>query len=96
MIGSIGMTDHFRDRCRERDFTTLDAQELVENGQISNGPIYDSDYHTWKCEFVGRIDTKQWKLVIALACDSDLCEAPQVTLVTVHRSKVKGQESKRG
>lgn len=87
-LGNIEMRHHFVEKCKERVFSTLDAEQILESGTIVSGPTYDEEHHSYKCELVGDIDGKPWKLVCALDCNSDFCSAPSVALVTVHRMSV--------
>ena len=92
--GNVRLTTHFQERCSERDISTVDAERLIETGDLVAAPVYEEDYHSFRCEFRGRIDGKAWKLVVALDCDSDFCWAPRIILVTIHRSEMKRSKKK--
>lgn len=95
-IGIIRPTPHFVERCRSREFSMVDAELIIEEGEIIAGPIYVAEHRSWRCEIFGKVDGRGWKLVVALDCDSDFCESPAVTIVTVHRIGVKRAKRKKG
>lgn len=84
-MGRIQFSNHFSEQCSERGFSTLDVETLVETGNMIDGPSYDPTHHSFKCEIHGSVDGRWWKLILALDCDSDFCNAPRVVAVTVHR-----------
>lgn len=84
-VGTVGWTDHFRKRCLERSFTTMDAEELIETGTLIYGPVYNPTFENWKCELSGTIDGRTWLLVLAIDARSDLVKSPHVILISVHR-----------
>ena len=88
-LGRVHPTEHFSCRCDVREFTSLDAEWLIEVGDITSGPTYDKEHHSWKCEISGTIDRKGWKLVVALDCGSDFVKSPRLSLITVHRRNAK-------
>ena len=63
-LGRIQMTQHFSEQCSTRDFSTLDAEELLRNGEITADPVYEKQHHSYKCELAGKIEGKTWKLVV--------------------------------
>jgi hypothetical protein len=93
-LGAVRMSPHFVKRCGERQFSMSDAYSLLENGIAHAGPEYDSEFHTWRCELVGKIDRKTWKIVVALECGIDLMAKPVATLITVHRSDARKNRRK--
>lgn len=89
------MTPHFSEQCMKRGFSTLDAELVIERGEVIGGPTYDEEHHSWKCEVFGKVDGKGWNLVVALECNSDFHEAPLITYVTAHRMRVKDAHHKK-
>ena len=92
--GRLHASGHFVERCYTRGFSTLDAEILIESGSLTEGPTYDPERHTFRCELQGSIDGKGWKLVVALDCDSDFCKSPRLVLVTVHRRDGRRSQNK--
>ena len=94
-LGNVGSSRHFKEQCAQRGFVAPDAEELIETGEIIQGPEYDDDYHSWKCAIWGKVDSKGWKLIVGLDCASDLCKAPVLTLITVHQMGAERAKSRR-
>ena len=94
-MGTTFQSDHFNKQCSVREFSAVDAEFLIEQGEIMGGPIFDPEHQSWEYEFYGRVDGKGWYLVAALDCRSDLVACPRVILVTVHRLPRKKASKKR-
>jgi hypothetical protein len=75
---------HFTERCGQRGFNSIDAEQLIRKGRIESSR-YDEDYHDWVFEIIGNVDGKSWKIVVALDCSEDVLESPVITLITAHR-----------
>ena len=88
-LGRMRISQHFRNQAEARAFSTLDAEQILEEGEIISGPVFDSDFFSWKCEMFLKIEGKGWKLVVALDCASDYCESPLIHLITIHRIRNK-------
>lgn len=88
-LGRMRISQHFRDQAQARDFSTLDAEQILEEGEIVSGPVFDSDYFSWKREVFLKLEGTGWKLVVALDCASDYCESPLIHLITIHRMRKK-------
>lgn len=88
-LGRVRMSQHFREQARDRSFSTLDAEYILEEGEVISGPLFDSDHFSWRCEMLMKIDGKGWKLVVALDCAADYCESPLIHLITIHRARNK-------
>jgi hypothetical protein len=84
-MGTVIPSGHFSERCECREFSTVDAEMMIQGGKIAGGPDYDSEHNSWEYEFYGRVDGKGWYLVIGLDCESDFTACPRVALITVHR-----------
>jgi len=94
-IGRVTVSEHFDDRCQFRNFSTLDAQELVECGDVKKPIVYDPEYNSFKIEFCGKVDNRWWKLVVGVDCMSDFCQLPRIILITVHRLTYKRARKKK-
>jgi len=95
-LGRVRMSRHFRDQAAARSFSTLDAEQILEEGEIILGPQYQAEHCSWKCELHAKVDGRSWKLVIGLHCAPDLIESPLINLITVHRIVSKRAKTKRG
>ncbi len=84
-LGLVVPSHHFNQRCDCRDFTPIEADILIESGEIVGGPIYDKENHSWEYEIYGRVQGKSWYLVVGLDCGSDLARTPRAVYLTVHR-----------
>jgi len=93
-LGRVRMSQHFRDQSYARRFSTLDAEQILEEGEVIFGPIHDSAHGSWKCEIYSKVEGRGWNLVVALDCTADYCESPLLHLITVHRVGLKRAKAK--
>jgi hypothetical protein len=92
-LGRTDVRTHFTDRCGERGLSTPDAEYLIRFGVLET-PRFDEDYNNWIYEITGKVDSKSWKIVVALDCGEDMWESPLITLITAHRvggKKIRGR-----
>ena len=90
-IGRVVVTPYFSRRCDERDFDTLDAENVLRQGRIVGRPKYDPDHCTWRYEMTWKSGQDFLHLVIALSCMHDYHESPCITYVTGYYGKKKGK-----
>ena len=95
-LGRVRMSQHFRDQARLRGFSTLDAEQILEEGEFVSGPKFEREYCSWKMEIFLRLGGKGWKLVVALDYTADYCESPLINLITVHQIGIKHAKPTRG
>ncbi len=79
--GNVDVLDHFKRRCAERNFTTVDAERIIRTGRICGKPRRDSDYENWRITVRGKYEGKRLEISVALDLNVD-CETPLITLIT--------------
>jgi uncharacterized protein DUF4258 len=86
-IGRVVFSAHFRQRCLERMFTTVDAERVIRNGRIQSGPVADTGFGTWKYEIIGLCDGGELVIVVALDPSHDYAESPLIVFITGYRKE---------
>jgi hypothetical protein len=80
-MGSVHITDHFKQRAKERRFTTIDAERIIKTGKIVCEPEYSLKHDNWFFRIRGRCEKRTLEMRIALDCRQDY-ETPLVILIT--------------
>ena len=70
-IGRVVITPHFSNRCAERGFDVLDAENVIRQGSIIGQPKYDQRHGTWRYEMSWKSGQEFLHLVIGLSCNDD-------------------------
>jgi hypothetical protein len=83
-LGNLDITSHFKQRCLQRGFTTLDAENVVRSGQITvcERPWFDAENDHYRMTVKGKIEGKTLEIGIGLDPSVDY-QAPLVSFNTV-------------
>lgn len=83
-LGNLDITSHFKQRCLQRGFTTLDAENLIRSGLITvcEKPWFDSENDHYRMTVRGKIEGKTLEIGIGLDPGVDY-QAPLISLTTV-------------
>jgi hypothetical protein len=79
--GRIHITKHFRSRCNERGFTTIDAERIIRKGGFVGAPTYSTEFKSWCCQLSGVSCRRHLEMRVGLMFELDL-DAPVVVLIT--------------
>lgn len=86
--GRIRSTDHFRTRSSERNFSTLDVQEVIRHGRPECKAEFCREFNNYKYRFQGMVDGLELRVAFALDATQDYSASPLVILITgVWRNK---------
>ena len=81
--GRIHQVPHFRERAKERNFTTLDVEFAIKYGKVVSGPTFCCEPHNnYKYYFMAEIDGIGFKVSFALDAAQDYAASPLVILIT--------------
>jgi len=80
--GAYRPSDHFQQRCKERDFDVFDIEYAVRNGECAGEGKYVVEFKNFKYVFRCDVDGVEFDAVIALSAEHDLLSAPQLILIT--------------
>jgi len=80
-MGSVHLTDHFKQRCKDRRFTTIDAERIIKTGKIVCEPEYSLKHDNWCFRIRGRCETRALEMRVALDCKQDY-ENPLLVFIT--------------
>ena len=75
--GAIGITQHARERARERNIGRRDLEHVLKNGTVDE-PVWDERYGNWKYRVSGT-DVDGEDLTVIVALDPAL---ERITIVT--------------
>lgn len=81
MIGNVVITKHFKERGKERGFTTVDVERVLRDGKIARPPEHDRDFNNWVFRLVGKCETRNFEACVALDWTEDL-DLPTVVYIT--------------
>jgi len=79
--GFVHVTEHFKQRCIDRKFTTIDAERIAKTGKIRSEPEYSQKFSNWCFCISGRSEGRVLEMRIALDCKQDL-DFPLVVFIT--------------
>jgi hypothetical protein len=80
-LGYVHITDHFKQRCKDRKFTTIDAERIIKTGKIVWEPEYSLRFDNWCFRVRGKCEKRSLEMRIALDCKQDY-ECPLVVFIT--------------
>jgi hypothetical protein len=95
--GIVETTGHIKQRGIERNFTNVDVENVVRNGQIIEKPRFNPEYENWCFVIRGKIEGKVLEVRVGLDPGTDY-ESPLLTLITGMRkgvSNAKGDDDER-
>jgi hypothetical protein len=79
--GRIHITEHFRQRSRERKFTLVDAEKIIRDGALVGGPVYCPRFRNWRFRLTGLCCSQALEIRVGLTFELDL-ESPVMVLIT--------------
>jgi hypothetical protein len=79
--GRIHLTEHFKTRRTERNFTTLDVEKAVKSCQVLVEPKYSAKFENWVFRIEGRSENKAIEFRVALDLNEDL-QFPLLIFIT--------------
>lgn len=79
--GRIHLTEHFKTRRTERNFTTLDVEKAVKSCKLLAEPKYSAKFDNWVFRVEGRCENKILEFRVALDLNEDL-EFPLLIFIT--------------
>jgi len=82
LSGRMQISVHFKQRCIERGFDTLDADNAIRTGLLRGDPEYCAAYRTWKYRIVATVEDREFEIVVALDPSEDYSKSPLIILVT--------------
>jgi hypothetical protein len=80
-IGRYQITNHFRQRAKDRGFDVLDAENAIRRGKLRGGPEYCADFSNWKCRVIGPVEERYLEVVVGLD-DFEDYECPLIIPIT--------------
>jgi len=95
--GIVETTEHIKQRGIERNFTNVDVENVVRNGQIVGKPKFNAHFENWCFVIRGKIEGKMLEVRVGLAPSADY-DSPLLTLITGIRkgvSNAKGDDDER-
>jgi hypothetical protein len=81
VLGRMHVTEHFKERGRERGFTTVDAEKIVRDGAIVGKPSYCPRFENWRFKLTGISCSRKLEICVGLSLELDL-DAPVLALIT--------------
>ena len=79
--GSAHITEHFKLRTTERNFTTVDAERIIRTGKIVGEPEYCPQFENWCFAVRGKCESRTLEIRVGLDFNMDL-ESPVMALIT--------------
>jgi hypothetical protein len=80
-LGNVEVTGHFKQRGTERNFTTVDAENILRKGTICRKPIFDPAYENYCFNVRGKYEGRTLELKVALDPGVDY-DAPLLIFIT--------------
>lgn len=81
--GRIHITEHFTMRTRGRNFSILDAEEVLRRGKPIDDPMFCPEPHNnYKYKFRAGVDGTLLEIAFAIDATQDYLKAPLVILIT--------------
>jgi hypothetical protein len=81
MVGNVIITNHFRERSQERNFTTVDVERVLRDGGFSADPMYSENFQDWVFKIAGKCDVRNFEARVGLDWSEDL-ECPTIIYIT--------------
>lgn len=79
--GRIHITEHFKLRRSERNFTTLDVENAIKTSQMIAEPVYCAKFDNWVFRINGHCENRLLEVRVALDLNEDL-EFPLLIFIT--------------
>ena len=79
--GRIHVTEHFKQRSKERGFNTLDAERVVRHGSVKQEPVYCPRFRNWRFTLTGFSYGRTLEICVGLSLELDL-DSPVLALIT--------------
>lgn len=79
--GNIEITGHMKRRCGEREFTTVDAENVIRTGTICSKAQFDPEFENYRITVRGRIEGRILEIQVGLDPSVDY-DTPLVTFIT--------------
>jgi hypothetical protein len=79
--GSVDTTKHIQQRAVERNFTTVDVENVVRNGSFVGKPKLSPDHQNWCFKIRGKIEGKTLEVRVGLDPGIDF-DSPLLVLIT--------------
>lgn len=94
-LGRIHVTEHFKQRARERSFTTVDAERIIRHGTVDGEPIECPKFKNWRFKLTGISCGQVLEIYVGLSMELDL-EFPVLAFITgISKGRGKSCKSKR-
>ncbi len=58
----------------------MDIVNVLRNGSIVSGPIYNPQFGAWQCEVADLVENKTFVVLVMLDIGSDLIDSPEVLI----------------
>ena len=85
--GRVHVTEHFKMRSRERDFTTVDVEQAIRQGHLLSEPSFCPDFETWVFRLHWKCENRLLEIRVALDFKEDLSSPLIVYLTGIARGK---------
>jgi hypothetical protein len=93
-MGRIQLTEHFKQRSRERRITTVEAERIIRNGDLTGSPVFCLKFKNWRCRLLGTSCSRALEIRVGLNFELDL-GAPVVVLITgISKGRIKSCKAK--
>jgi hypothetical protein len=79
--GRMHVTAHFKQRSKERDFNTVDAERIIRSGSMKGLPVYCTRFRNWRISVIGDSCGRTLEIRLGLSVELDL-DSPVVALIT--------------
>lgn len=94
-VGRIQVTEHFKQRGRERGFTTVDAERIVRHGTVVGIPTECPQFRNWRFKLTGISCGQVLEIYVGLSMELDL-EFPVLAFITgISKGRGKSCKSKK-
>ena len=65
LFGRVHPTEHFRKQGKQRSFTMLDAQRVIETGNIRGEPERCTEFNNLKYKLIAEVEERTLEIVLA-------------------------------
>jgi len=83
-VGRVQYAGHFRQRIKDRGFTTADIGHVLRSGNVFGSPEYCPDFDNWKYRMRAEVADEVLEVVVALDPYEDFDATPLVILITAY------------
>lgn len=81
MVGNVIVTKHFKERSQQRNFTTVDVERVLRDGEFSAEPEYCEIFQDWVFRIAGKCDVRNFEARVGLDWSEDL-DCPTIIYIT--------------